>query len=57
MEDKTRLIIDFDNDEELKEFYNLNRKDLKKLEYSEARSNSELKTYKTEFEKDVRKQT
>ena len=52
---KIRLIIDFDNEEELKEFYKQNFEDLEKLKYLEARSKQDkIQTYYTEFENNTR---
>ena len=54
---KFRLIIDFDNEDELKDFFEANFEDLEKLKFLEGKSNEEIKTYYTEFEKDTREET
>jgi len=57
LEDKTRLIIDFENDEELKKFYERNIGDLEGMKFLEDRSKKDqLKTYNVEYEDNTRKQ-
>lgn len=50
--EKKRLIIDFDNKEELIEFFNTNGGDIEKLKFLEHLSiKDKIDTYYTEFEK------